>query len=135
MAYWLVKSEPDAFSLDDFKKEKVTVWYGVRNYAARNNLRTMRLGDICLFYRSVTKPAVIALAKVVREHYPDPTIDDETWSAVDLALTEELKNEVSLNDIKNIPALQNMALLRLSRLSVQPVTDAEFETIIKLSNE
>jgi predicted RNA-binding protein with PUA-like domain len=132
MAYWLLKSEPEAFSLDDFKKEKVTIWNGVRNYAARNNLRAMKLGDICIFYRSVTKPAAIALAKIVKEHYPDPTAEGDTWSAVDAELIEEFSNEVSLDLIKKTSNLQNMILLKISRLSVQPVTDEEFELICKM---
>jgi predicted RNA-binding protein with PUA-like domain len=131
MAYWLIKTEPETYSLDDFRAEKVTIWNGVRNYAARNNLRAMQYGDLCLFYRSVHKPAVIALAKIVREHYPDPTAEGDTWSAVDVELIEEFKTEVSLADIKATPELQNMALLRLSRLSVQPVTDEEFSLITK----
>lgn len=132
MAYWLLKSEPEAFSLDDFRKEKVTIWNGVRNYAARNNLRAMKYGDICIFYRSVTKPAAVALAKVVKEHYPDPTADGDAWSAIDAELIEEFKKEISLDEIKKTPELQNMILLKISRLSVQPVTDAEFELICKM---
>jgi predicted RNA-binding protein with PUA-like domain len=133
MAYWLIKSEPEAFSLEDFRTEQVTVWNGVRNYTARNNLRAMAFGDTCIFYRSVTKPACIALAKVVREHYPDPTVEGDTWSAVDVELVSEFAQEVSLSQIKEMPELQNMALLRLSRLSVQPVTQEEFDIIISLS--
>jgi predicted RNA-binding protein with PUA-like domain len=132
MTYWLIKSEPETFSLDDFRKEQVTVWYGVRNYTARNNLKAMQMGDICLFYRSVTKPAVIALSKVVREHYQDPTTEEAAWVAVDVQLIEEFKSEVSLSTIKNIPELQQMALLKLSRLSVQPVTADAFEIICKM---
>ena len=135
MAYWLIKSEPDAFSLDDFRKEKVTVWYGVRNYTARINLRAMKLGDVCIFYRSVMKPAAIALARVVREHYPDPTAEGDTWSAVDVELVEEFRCEVPLSTIKITPELQSMALLKLSRLSVQPVTAEEFDTLYKMSFE
>lgn len=133
MAHWLIKSEPESFSLDDFRKEKVTVWYGVRNYAARNNLKTMQLGDIAIFYRSVKKPAVLALAKVVREHYQDPTTDETAWVAVDFELIEEFRNEVPLSKIKETPELQNMELLRLSRLSTQRVTDEEFDIICKMA--
>ena len=133
MTYWLVKSEPETFSLEDFKKEKVTVWYGVRNYTARNNLRAMHVDDICIFYRSVTKPAAIALARVAREHYQDPTTEEIAWLAVDLEFVEAFKKEVPLSKIKEMPELQNMALLKLSRLSVQPVTDEEFEIICKMS--
>ncbi len=132
MNYWLIKSEPETFSLDHFRAEKVTVWYGVRNYTARNNLRAMQLGDICIFYRSVTKPAAIALAKVVRENYQDPTTEETAWVAVDVELIEEFKREIPLSEVKQTPELENMALLKLSRLSVQPVTADEFEVICKL---
>jgi predicted RNA-binding protein with PUA-like domain len=132
MNYWLIKSEPETFSLDHFRAEKVTVWYGVRNYTARNNLRAMQLGDICIFYRSVTKPAAIALAKVVRENYQDPTTEETAWVAVDVELIEEFKREIPLSEVKQTPELENMALLKLSRLSVQPVTAMEFEVICKL---
>ncbi len=132
MNYWLIKSEPETFSLDHFRAEKVTVWYGVRNYTARNNLRAMQQGDICIFYRSVTKPAAIALAKVVRENYQDPTTEETAWVAVDVELIEEFKREIPLSEVKQTPELENMALLKLSRLSVQPVTAHEFEVICKL---
>ena len=131
MAYWLIKSEPETFSLEDFRNEKVTTWYGVRNYTARNNLRLMTMGDICIFYRSVTKPAIIALSRVVREQYQDPTSELPAWVAVDVELIEEFRTELPLSKIKEIPELQNMALLKLSRLSVQPVTADEFEFICK----
>ncbi len=129
MTYWLVKSEPESFSLEDFKKEDVTVWYGVRNYTARNNLRAMKAGDVCIFYRSVVKPAAIALAKVVKEGFQDPTTEDPAWIAVELQFDKEFEREVSLREIKEHPELQNMALLKLSRLSVQPVTPEEFQII------
>jgi predicted RNA-binding protein with PUA-like domain len=132
MNYWLIKSEPETFSLDHFRAEKATVWYGVRNYTARNNLRAMQLGDICIFYRSVTKPAAIALARVVRENYQDPTTEETAWVAVDVELIEEFKREISLAEVKKTPELENMALLKLSRLSVQPVAALEFEVICKL---
>jgi predicted RNA-binding protein with PUA-like domain len=135
MNYWLIKSEPETFSLDHFRAEKVTVWYGVRNYTARNNLRAMQLGDICIFYRSVTKPAAIALARVARENYQDPTTEETAWVAVDVELIEEFKREVSLQEVKKTPELESMALLKQSRLSVQPVTALEFEVICKLGRE
>ena len=132
MAYWLIKSEPETFSLEDFRNEKVTVWYGVRNYTARNNLRTMQLGDVAVFYRSVTKPAIQGLSRVVREHYQDPTTELPAWVAVDFELIEEFRNEVPLSKVKEISELQGMELLKQSRLSVQRVTDDEFEVICKL---
>lgn len=132
MNYWLIKSEPETFSLDHFRAEKVTVWYGVRNYTARNNLRAMQLGDICIFYRSVTKPAIQALSRVVRENYQDPTTEETAWVAVDVELIEEFKREIPLAEVKQTPELEGMALLKQSRLSVQPVTAAEFDVICKL---
>ena len=133
MTYWLIKSEPEAYSLEDFQREKVARWDGVRNYQARNNLRAMQIGDICIFYRSVTKPAAIALGRVAREHYADPTATDGDWSAVDIEFVEVLKNEVSLSSIKANPLLKDMALLKLSRLSVQIVQPDEYQEIIKMS--
>ena len=132
MAYWLIKSEPETFSLEDFRNEKVTVWYGVRNYTARNNLKTMQLGDVAVFYRSVTKPAIQGLSRVVREHYQDPTTELPAWVAVDFELIEEFRNEIPLSKVKEIPELQSMELLKQSRLSVQRVTNDEFEVICKL---
>ncbi|MEY4937433.1 MAG: hypothetical protein RIS64_3792 [Bacteroidota bacterium] len=133
MNYWLIKSEPDAFSLADFVNEQTTVWNGVRNYTARNYLKMMQLGDICLFYRSVVKPAVVATCKVVKAFYQDPTTDLTAWVAVEVELVSIFEKEVSLNAIKQTPELQNMLLLKMSRLSVQPVTPNEWEIIQKLS--
>ena len=132
MAYWLIKSEPETFSIEDFKNEKVTVWYGVRNYTARNNLKLMQMGDVCIFYRSVTKPAVLAISRVVREHYQDPTTEEIAWVAVDIEFLEEFKNEIPLSKIKETDALLGMALLKQSRLSVQSVNEDEFEFICKM---
>jgi predicted RNA-binding protein with PUA-like domain len=135
MNYWLIKSEPETFSIDDFIKEDVTVWYGVRNYTARNNLKAMQHGDICVFYRSVTKPTIQGLSKVVREHYQDPTTEEVAWVAVDIQFLETFKNEIPLSMVKETPELQSMALLKLSRLSVQPVTPDEFEVICKMGRK
>lgn len=134
MNYWLIKSEPESYSLEDFRKQKIATWDGVRNYTARNNLRAMQLNDICIFYRSVHKPAAIALCRVVREHFQDPTTDNPAWLSVELELTEIFKNEIYLTEIKAHPELQNMALLKLSRLSVQPVTPEAFEIICNWAN-
>lgn len=135
MQYWLIKSEPETYSLEDLKNEKIGRWDGVRNYAARNNLREMKKGDMCLFYRSVHQPAVVGLCKVVKEHYPDPTSDNPAWLAVDVAYHSALKNEVPLSAIKANPNLQEMALLKQSRLSVQPVKVAEFDEILNISEQ
>jgi predicted RNA-binding protein with PUA-like domain len=134
MNFWLIKSEPETYSLADLRREQVGMWDGVRNYTARNNLRAMQHGDLCFFYRSVTKPAIVGLAKVARESYPDPTVTEEKnpWLAIDIEYVEEFKHEISLATIKTLPELQDMALLKLSRLSVQPVAAEEFELLYKM---
>ena len=135
MAYWLVKSEPFKYSWDQFVKEGETFWDGVRNYAARNNLRTMKKGDQVFFYHSNEGLEIVGIAKVIREAYPDPTAEDETWSAVDLKPFKKLKKPVSLAQIKAHPDLSGMAILKLGRLSVTPVTSEEWEIVLAMSNE
>jgi predicted RNA-binding protein with PUA-like domain len=130
--YWLVKSEPDAYSWSDLVKEKKTSWTGVRNFKARNNLRSMRVGDEVLFYHSVTDKAVVGIAKVVRVAYPDRTAKEGDWSTVDLAPVKQLRQQVSLDRIKTAPRLKNISLVRQSRLSVHALTSAEFREIVKL---
>jgi predicted RNA-binding protein with PUA-like domain len=131
--YWLVKSEPDAYSWDDLVKERRTSWTGVRNFKARNDLRSMRVGDEVLFYHSVTDKAVVGIAKVVRVAYPDRTAKEGDWSTVDLAPVKQLGQPVSLEQIKAAPRLKNISLVRQSRLSVHALTSAEFREIVKLS--
>lgn len=133
--FWLVKQEPSAYSWADFVKDGKTAWTGVRNYTARNNLRAMTKGDAALYYHSVTDKAVFGIAKVVREAYPDPTATEGDWSAVDLAPEKALARPVPLDEIKRNPKLKEMALLRLSRLSVQPVTSAEFQEILHMAKQ
>jgi len=133
MAYWLVKSEPFKYSWDQFEKDKQTFWDGVRNYAARNNLRTMKKGDEVFFYHSNEGLEIVGIAKVVKESYQDPTTDEEAWVAVDLKPFKKLKKPVSLATIKSDSRLANMALIRLGRLSVQPVTDEEYAIILELA--
>ena len=130
--HWLVKQEPSAYSWADFVRDGKTAWTGVRNFTARNNLRTMRKGDAVLFYHSVTDKAVFGIATVRREAYPDPTATEGNWSAVDLAPEKPLPKPVTLEAIKANRKLKEMALLRLSRLSVQPVTAAQFDEIIRI---
>lgn len=130
--YWLVKSEPETYAWTDFVREQRTAWTGVRNYAARLNLRAMQRGDRVLFYESVTTKAVVGIAEVLRTAFPDTTADEDGWVAVELKAIEPLVRPVSLAEIKTEPALKNMALLKLSRLSVQPVTRAEYERVLKL---
>ena len=131
--FWLVKQEPSAYSWANFVADGKTSWTGVRNYTARNNLRAMRKGDAVFYYHSVTDKAVVGIAKVIREAYPDPTATEGDWSAVDLAPEKALPRPVTLDEIKRNPRLKEMTLLRLSRLSVQPVTDPEFQEILRMA--
>ncbi len=131
--YWLVKQEPSAYSWTDFVADGKTSWTGVRNYTARNNLREMRKGDSVLYYHSVTDKAVIGIAKVLREAYPDSTATEGDWSAVDLAPEKALRRPVTLDEIKGNPRLKDIALLRLSRLSVQPLASAAFQEIVRMA--
>lgn len=133
MAYWLIKSEPFKYSWEQFEKDKSTFWDGVRNYAARNHLRAMKKGDQAFWYHSNEGLEIVGIAKVIKEAYPDPTADDETWSAVDFAPFKKLKKPVGLAQIKTDKRLANMALVRLGRLSVQPVTEEEWNIIMELS--
>ena len=135
MAYWLVKSEPSAYSWENLVKEKQTVWSGVRNYAARLHLRNMKKGDEVLFYHSNEGTDIVGIAKVAKECYQDPTTDDDRWVAVDLKPHKKLKKPVSLATIKKDKRLSEMALVRIGRLSVQPVTDKEWKTIMELEEE
>ena len=135
MAYWLAKSEPSTYSWDQLVKDKQTVWDGVRNYAARINLRAMKKGDEVLFYHSNEGTEIVGIAKVAKEAYQDPTTTDEAWVAVDLKPQKKLKNPVTLAQVKADKRLTNMALVRLGRLSVQPVTDEEWKIIMELAGE
>ena len=131
--FWLVKQEPSSYSWTDFVRDGKTAWTGVRNFTARNNLRAMRKGDLAFFYHSVTEKAAVGIAQVVREAYPDQTAKEGNWSAVDLAPEKALSRPVALEEIKRNSKLKEMALLRLSRLSVQPVTKAQFDEIVRMS--
>ena len=131
--YWLVKSEPEAYSWDTFVKDGRTAWTGVRNFQARNNLRAMKKGDLVAFYHSVTDKEVVGLAKVDKEAYPDATAKEGDWSCVDLVPAKPLKQPVTLVTIKADKTLAEMALLKQSRLSVTPLTEAQFERLLKLA--
>ncbi|HQW43531.1 MAG: EVE domain-containing protein [Chitinophagaceae bacterium] len=135
MAYWLAKSEPSTYSWDAFVKEKETCWSGVRNYAARLHLRAMKKGDEVFFYHSNEGTDIVGIAKVSKEAYQDPTTSDDRWVAVDLKPVKKLKNPVTLAQIKAEKKLTNMALVRLGRLSVQPVTDEEWKIVMALAGE
>ena len=135
MAYWLVKSEPSVYGWDEFVKDKQTFWSGVRNYAARINLKAMKKGEEVLFYHSNEVMEIVGIAKITKEFYQDPTTEDNNWVAVDLKPVKKLKNPVPLSQIKADKRLQEMALVRLGRLSVQPVTEKEWKIIMELAGE
>lgn len=131
--YWLVKSEPSAYSWDDLVREGETSWTGVRNFMARKNLRAMRKGDKVLFYHSVTEKAVVGVATVTRAAYSDPTAKEGDWAAVDLKPKRGLARAVSLDEIKGAAKLKDMTLLRCGRLSVQALGAAEFREIVRIA--
>jgi predicted RNA-binding protein with PUA-like domain len=133
-AHFLVKSEPSAFSFDQLVKDGRATWDGVRNFEARNNLRAMKKGDTLLFYHSNEGKAVVGIARVSREAYPDPT-SDEDWSAVDVEPVKALARPVTLDEMRAHKLLGKMVLFRKSRLSVVPVTDEEFEAVVKLGSK
>jgi predicted RNA-binding protein with PUA-like domain len=133
MNYWLVKSEPESYSWADFLKDGRTAWTGVRNFTARNNLRAMKKDDSVFFYHSVSEKQIVGLATVAREAYPDPTAKEGDWSCVDLVPSKPLAKPVTLEAIKGEGALKDMPLLRLSRLSVSPVTKAQFDKLMAMS--
>jgi predicted RNA-binding protein with PUA-like domain len=133
MNYWLIKSEPFKFSWQQFKEAKIASWDGVRNYAARNNLRAMKKGDLALFYHSNEGLEIVGIAKVKKEHYQDPTTTDTNWLAVDFIPFKTLKNPVSLAQIKADKKLLEMQLIKISRLSVSAVKKEEFDYILQLA--
>ena len=134
MKYWLLKSEPDAWSWENQVKEGASMWDGVRNYQARNNLKEMKKNDLCFFYHSVTERSIVGIVKVVKEYYPDPTDKTGRFVVVDVKATKKLKNPVSLDQIKENSRLQDIALVKQSRLSVMPLKKTEWDIIIKMSN-
>ncbi len=135
MAYWLIKSEPFKYSWNQFEKDKQTFWDGVRNYAARIHLRGMKKGDLVFFYHSNEGTEIVGIATVSKEAYQDPTTTDEAWVAVDFKPLKKLKKPVTLAQIKADKRLANMALVRLGRLSVQPVTDVEWKIVMEMAGE
>lgn len=134
MKHWLVKTEPGEYSYQQLEKDGETMWDGVRNYAARNNLRLMEKGDLVLFYHSVSDKEVVGIAKVSKTHYPDPTAEKGDWSVVDLVPFRKLQTPVTLKQIKDEPSLQNIGLVRIGRLSVMPLEEQEFQRILTLAN-
>lgn len=130
---WLVKQEPTAYSWEDFVRDGHTTWTGVRNFQARNNLKAMAKGDTVLFYHSVVGKCIMGEAEVVREAYPDPTATEGEWICVDIKPGKPLKRPVTLEEMKASKPLENLALLRQSRLSVMPVSAAEYRAILALA--
>ncbi len=134
MNYWLVKSEPSTYGWEQLVKDKKTTWDGVRNFAARTHLRSMKKGDAVLFYHSNEGKEIVGIAKVEKEAYQDPTTT-ESWVAVDLKASKKLKTPVSLEQLKADNRFKDMALVRLGRLSVQPVTEKEWKMIMDMAGE
>jgi predicted RNA-binding protein with PUA-like domain len=134
MNYWIVKSEPEAYAWSQLEKDGFTAWTGVRNFAARNHLRAMKTGDRVFFYHSGGQKSVVGLARVKKEFYPDPTADEGDWSCVDLAPEKALAEPVALAAIKVDKILKEMVLARQSRLSVSPVTKAQFDRLLQLAD-
>jgi predicted RNA-binding protein with PUA-like domain len=132
MNHWIIKTEPSTYCWDTFVKEKKTFWNGVRNYQACNNLAAMKKGDAVLFYHSGDERRIMGTAKVIKEAYPDHTADDPRWLMVDIEVGKAFKNPVELSIIKQIPELKNMKLVRQGRLSVGPITQNEFEVLVKM---
>ena len=133
MNYWLAKSEPEAYSWPQLVKDGKTAWTGVRNFAARNNLRAMKKDDLVLFYHSGEEKSVVGLARVEKEAYPDPTADEGDWSCVDLVPVKGVKTPVTLSQIKGDKILKEMVLVRQSRLSVSPANKAQFDRLMELA--
>ena len=133
MNYWVVKQEPEAYSWADLVKDGRTAWTGVRNFQARNNLKAMREGDLVFFYHSVSEKQIVGLARVARAAYPDPTAKEGDWVAVDLVPVKHLMRPVSLETIKQDPALNAIPLVKNSRLSVSPLTAPQFTQLLALS--
>lgn len=135
MNYWLMKTEPSAFSWDDLVRDGKAEWTGVRNYAARNHMKAMAVGDEVFFYHSVEGKEIVGIAKVIKLAHPDSTDTTGTWECVDIGPVKKLKRPVSLDEVKTIPECKQMKLVTHGRLSVQPVTAKEWETIIKTSEK
>jgi len=131
--YWLMKSEPSTWSWNDQKRKKTEMWDGVRNYQARNNLMKMQKGDLCFFYHSIKEKSIVGIVEVTREHYQDPTDKTKKFVVVDVSFKEELKNPVTLEEIKKEKRLSNLSLIKQSRLSIMPVDKASWNLIKKIS--
>jgi predicted RNA-binding protein with PUA-like domain len=133
MNYWLMKTEPGTFSWDDLARDKKAIWDGVRNFQARNNLKSMKKGDLAFIYHSMDDKAVVGIAEITKEHFPDPK--DNDWAAVEIKPVKKLKQAVNLAIIKKEKQLSNMVLVNNSRLSVQPVRKEEFDFVVGMSEK
>lgn len=134
MAYWLIKSEPDVYGWDTFVKDKTTMWDGVRNYQARNNMQAMQKGDVCLFYHTGDERRIMGTCTVVKTAYQDPTTDEPAWVVVDVKVGKPFKHPVTLDQMKKTTGLEGMALIKQGRLSVVPVTEEEYSIIASLGH-
>jgi predicted RNA-binding protein with PUA-like domain len=135
MNYWLAKTEPETFSWDNLERDGISMWDGVRNFQARNNIRKMQKGDMAFFYHSGKNPGIVGIAEVVKEHYPDPTAKEGDWSVVDVKPFRKLKRIITLQEIKQQSGLKDMYLVRSARLSVQPVKPEEYNLILGLEEK
>lgn len=133
MAYWLVKSDPENYSWDQMKKDKVAIWDGVRNYQARNNLKLIKKNDTLFFYLSNEDKAIMGTLKVTKEYFQDPTTEDANWVSIEVKFDKEFKKPVTLAEIKQNSKLQSVPLIKHTRLSVMPISEEEFEEILTLS--
>lgn len=132
MSYWIIKSDPESYDWEQMKKDKVTCWDGIRNYQARNNLRLMKEGDICLFYLSNKVKAIFGEVEVVKESYPDPTSDEDVWVAIDVKYSKDYNRPLYLKDIRKNKKLNDLPLVKQSRLSVMSITIIEYKELIRL---
>jgi predicted RNA-binding protein with PUA-like domain len=135
MNYWILKSEPNVYAYDDLVKQGTGTWDGVRNYAARNNLRSMQVGDLALFYHSNIGKEIVGVARILREAFPDPTIEDARWLAVEVVAEKKLDKPVTLAQLKADAVINHIGLVKLSRLSVIPIEKSDFDYILKLSQQ
>lgn len=135
MNRWLIKTEPEVFSWEDLVKIGTSMWEGVRNYQARNNLRLMKIGDPLLFYHSGKNPGIVGLAEVIKEHYPDPTANEGDWSVVQVKAVKKFKRMITLQEIKQSEPLKNMVLMKNTRLSVQPVLKEDYQMLLAMAEE
>lgn len=134
MNYWLVKSDPDTYSWDNMVKDRRTFWDGVRNYQARNFMKEMKIDDFVLFYHSQSDKSIVGITKVVKEHYPDATTNDDSWVVVELEVVASIKKPITLESVKNNIILSKLPLVTQQRLSVMPLTKEQYDEVINLGN-